>query len=178
MNSSVNKSSSPTFLPTTSTHRHTQRQQQLYIKKWSLYNVELASRRVPGPLCQTKQKPAPPGHRELPPEVTEVLRRPSLPPRPSQAISTFTEDLVPSAQSRCVPPAALLSCQHFLRSSADIPACRACVRNAALQAGPPGPLRHRTAAPALAAGPTSKLSFSPFQKAGAKQDLQMMGVRS
>lgn len=78
MNSSVNKSSSPTFLPTTSTHRHTQRQQQLYIKKWSLYNVELASRRVPGPLCQTKQKPASPGHRELPPEVTEVLS-PSLP---------------------------------------------------------------------------------------------------
>lgn len=46
--------------------------------------MEFASRRVPGPLCQTKQKPAPPGHRELPPEVTEVLRRPSLPPSPAQ----------------------------------------------------------------------------------------------
>lgn len=134
--------------------------------------MEFASRSVPGPLSQTNQKPSPLATGNCSLRSPRAPRQSSSLPGPSQASSTFTEGLIPSVQAHLVPPEALLSCQHFLHSSLDIPASRACVRNAALRAGPAGGPPAPNCCPHLPAGPTSRISFSPFQNVGARHDLQ------
>lgn len=146
MSSSVNKSSSHTFLPATSTGRHTPRQQQLYINRvyimWSLLQGV-----SPALSVRLNQKPAPLATGNCSLRSPSTPRRPSSLPGPRQASSTFTEGLIPSAQAHGVPPAALLSCQHFLHSSVDIPASRACVQGMrpsgqAWPGHPPAPNSH------------------------------------
>lgn len=126
--------------------------------------MEFASRSVPDLLRLTRNQPFWPRETALWGHQARPGSCPPSWPRPGPASSTFT-DLIPSAQAHRVPPEALLSCQHFLHSSADIPASRVCVRNAVLGASPAraGALQHRAAAPALPAGPTSRISFSLFQ---------------
>lgn len=96
--------------------------------------MEFASRSVPGLLRLTRNQPlwpretAPRGHQARPGSC------PPSWPQPGQL--HVYRDLLPSAQAHRVPPEALLSCQHFLHRSADIPASRVCVRNAVLGASP------------------------------------------
>ena len=77
------------------------------------------------------------------------------------------------------PPSALLSCQHFLHSSVDIPASRACVRNAVIGEGPaqrppalnrsphPTPCSQLAPPPEFPLAPSSKL-----QNTRARRTLQ------
>lgn len=130
--------------------------------------MEFASRSVPGPLCQTNQKPPPLATGNCSLRSPTAPRQSSSLPDPGQASSTFTEGLIPSAQAHLVPPEALLSCQHFLHSSLDIPASRACVRNAALRAGPAGgpPAPNCCPTSLLAPPPEFPLALSRMSKPG------------
>lgn len=149
-NLSVNPTSSHTFPPTAPDPRGRQH------RCLSVLLVGSASRRAP--------RPYQPDSGEASPLVLRVsLKWPSL-PGPSQA-TTFAESLIPSV---LIPPAALLSRQHFLRRSADVLASRVCVRNVVLRRAQPVPAQHGAAAPMCSpTGPTSRISFSPLQNVRA-----------
>lgn len=135
--------------------------------------MEFASRSVPGPLCQTNQKPPPLATGNCSLRSPTAPRQSSSLPDPGQASSTFTEGLIPSAQAHLV---------RSTRGSVVLPAlpsqllghssiqgvCAECSTQGRPGWGPSSTklLSH------LPAGPTSRISFSPFQNVGARHDLQ------
>lgn len=134
--------------------------------------MEFALRSVPDLLRLT----SPSGHGKLLLEVTKRAQAAAPPSWPQPGQLHVYRDLIPSAQAHRVPPEALLSCQHFLHSSADIPASRVCVRNAVLQASPAQAPSNTERLPPLslqAPPPEFPLAFSSY--VGARQDLQETG---